>query len=149
MFYVYVFYCSSYVCFLVLYVWLSILYALCFCVVLCICLLMYTFVSLFFICVHVYGPLPPGDNPTAVNKYHIINSRTRLKTLYPDVVSRRQWNLCQCFKQNYFEFYGTVSVKHNALSLLRTRWRWVRISCSYWICYIPGIFRRKSVSIWW
>jgi hypothetical protein len=26
-----------------------------------------------FICVQVYGPLSPSDNPIAVNKYHIIS----------------------------------------------------------------------------
>ena len=71
-FYVYVFYCTSYVCFLVLYVLPSILYALCFCIVLCICVLMYIVVFFPFICVQVYGTLPPGDKSIAVNKYHII-----------------------------------------------------------------------------
>ena len=70
-FYVYVYYCSSYVCFHVLYVSPSILCALCFCIVLCICLLMYRAVLFLTICVHVYGLLPPGDNTIAVNTYHI------------------------------------------------------------------------------
>jgi hypothetical protein len=65
-------YYSSYVCFLVLYVLPSILCALCFCIVLCIGLLMYIVVLFLFICVQVYGPLPPGDNPIAVNKYIIM-----------------------------------------------------------------------------
>jgi hypothetical protein len=34
---------------------------------------MYIVVSFLFICVQVYGPLPPGDNPIAVNIYHIIS----------------------------------------------------------------------------
>ena len=50
-----------------------ILCALCFCIVLCICLLMCIVAFFLFICVQVYGPLPPGGNPIAVNKHHIIS----------------------------------------------------------------------------
>jgi hypothetical protein len=90
MFYVFmfVFYCSSYVCFHVLYVLPYILCALCFCIVLCICLLMYIVVLFLTICVHVYGLLPPGDKTIAVNKYHnhnhilySLNTNCPLRTL--------------------------------------------------------------------
>jgi hypothetical protein len=70
--------CSNYsfyvfnICFIVLYVLLSILYVLCFCVVLCnVSLLVYS--CFFSNCVRVYGPLPLGGSLMAVNKYHIIS----------------------------------------------------------------------------
>jgi hypothetical protein len=64
------FYHSFCVCFLVAYVLLYILCVLCFCIVLCI---VYTHECscLFSICIQVYGPLSPGGNPFAVNKYYI------------------------------------------------------------------------------
>jgi hypothetical protein len=44
-----------------------------FCIVLCI-FSPRVYICLFFICVQIYRPLPPGGNQTAVNKYHIIVS---------------------------------------------------------------------------
>jgi hypothetical protein len=54
-----------------LYVLLSVLCVLCFCTVSCLfslCIQLF----LLYLCT-VYGPLPPGGNSTAVNKYHIIS----------------------------------------------------------------------------
>ena len=53
---------------------------LCVFVLFCVCLLMYIVVFFISIYVQVYGPLPPGDNPIAVNKYHIIYQNTRPDT---------------------------------------------------------------------
>jgi hypothetical protein len=50
----------------------SILCILCFCIVLCIVSPL-AYSCLFPIFVQVYRPLPPGGNPIAVNKYHIIS----------------------------------------------------------------------------
>ena len=36
---------------------------------------------LYYICVQLYGPLPPDGKPTAVNKYHIISYRIVSHTL--------------------------------------------------------------------
>ena len=68
------FYCSFYVCFLVLHDFLVIMCVLCFCIVSCIVSsLLYS--CLFSICVQVYWPLPPGGHPISFNKrpimYHI------------------------------------------------------------------------------
>ena len=58
------------VCFIVLYIWPSILCVLCFCLLLCIVSpLVHS--CLFSICVQIYWPLPLDGNPIAVNKYHI------------------------------------------------------------------------------
>jgi hypothetical protein len=54
-----------FVCFAFYFVCSVFLYCLVYCLSLCIQLF------LFYLCI-VYGPLPPGENPTAVNKYHII-----------------------------------------------------------------------------
>jgi len=61
---------SFYVCFLVLYVLLSISCVLCFCTVSCI-VSPHVYRCLFSICVQYYRQLSPGGNPTAVNKYII------------------------------------------------------------------------------
>ena len=67
---------SFYVFFLVLYVSLSMLCVLRFCIVLCI-VSPHVYNYLFCICVQFYRPLPPGGNPTAVNKYHIMSYHTK------------------------------------------------------------------------
>ena len=50
----------------------SVLCILCFCVVLCI-VSPFVYSCLYPIFVQVYRQLPPGGNPNAVNKYHIIS----------------------------------------------------------------------------
>jgi hypothetical protein len=68
---------------------------LCFFFVACVCFLFCVFCVLYFLCidsplvysclfpifVQVYIPLPPGGNPTAVNKYHV-SSYNRLKKIF-------------------------------------------------------------------
>ena len=60
-----------FVCFLVLYILLSILCVPCFRIVLCI-VSPHAYGCLFSICVQFYRPLPPGGDPTAVNKCRIL-----------------------------------------------------------------------------
>jgi hypothetical protein len=54
------------------YVFLSILCVLCFRIALCI-VSPYAYSYLYYICVQFYRPPPPGGNPVAVNKCHIIS----------------------------------------------------------------------------
>ena len=49
-----------------------------FCIVLCI-VSPFVYSCLFPIFVQVYRPLPPGGNPVAVNKYHVISNRSHHK----------------------------------------------------------------------
>jgi hypothetical protein len=63
---------SFYVCCPIVYVLLSFLCVLCFCIVLCI-VSPQAYSCLFSICLQFYLPLPPSLNPTAVNKYHILS----------------------------------------------------------------------------
>jgi hypothetical protein len=64
-----------YFCFLVLYVF-SICVCVCVYVCVCVCSVFCALFLLYYIAVaflyfsHVYRPLPPGGNPTAVNKHH-------------------------------------------------------------------------------
>jgi hypothetical protein len=53
------------------HVLLSALCVLSFCIVFC-SVFPYVYSCLFYICVEVYGPLTPGGNPVAVNKYRIL-----------------------------------------------------------------------------
>ena len=63
---------SFHVCFLVLYVLLSVLSVLCFRIVLCI-VSTHVYSCLFSICIQFYRPLQPVGNPIVVNTYHIIS----------------------------------------------------------------------------
>jgi hypothetical protein len=66
----YVFCYSLYVCYLVLYVLMYILWVLYFCIVLCIVCCPHVYSCFCYIYVHVYWPLPSGENAIAVLKYH-------------------------------------------------------------------------------
>jgi len=43
----------------------------------------FVYICLYNIFVHVYRPLPPGANPIAVNKYHIISFNIVAQFLFP------------------------------------------------------------------
>ena len=66
----YVFCYSLYVYYLVLFVLMYILWVLYFCIVLCIVCCPHVYSCFFYIYVHVYWPLPPDENASAVRKYH-------------------------------------------------------------------------------
>jgi hypothetical protein len=66
----FMFHYPSYVCLNFLYVLLSFCV---FCVFVLFCVFSpYVYSYFFSVCVQMYGLLPPGGNPIAVNKYHII-----------------------------------------------------------------------------
>jgi hypothetical protein len=91
---------------------------LCVFVLFCVCLLMYIVVFYLFICVQVYGSLPPGDNPNAVNKYHIIqkNSAKRKHSRKP---SRWQCvNFCR-WKNMYWGIGWTIFTAENRNTRVR------------------------------
>jgi hypothetical protein len=86
--------------FLFLYLF-SILCILCFCIVLCIISsFLYTAVPFLFF-VQVYWPLPPGGNPTAVNKciisYYIFNSMWIYQQL---TILRQEWMIYSKLQQS-------------------------------------------------
>jgi len=64
------------------FMFLSVFCNLCFCIVLCI-VSPFVYICLYHIFVQVYRPLPPGANPIAVNKYHIISFNIVTQFLFP------------------------------------------------------------------
>jgi hypothetical protein len=65
---------SFHICFLVFYVFLSVLSVLCFRIILCI-VSTYVCSRLFSICVQGYRPLQPVGKPISVDTYHIMGAR--------------------------------------------------------------------------
>jgi hypothetical protein len=77
---------SFYVCFIVSYVLLSILCVLCLCIV-----SPHVYSCLFSICVQFYRPLPPGGNPMAVKKNHMVLFYPKSGQIWPNKQPHRRY----------------------------------------------------------
>ena len=51
----------------------------------------------------VYGPLPPGDNLIAVNKYHIISYTQKQVTIHLKTVNYLTFKYTGCYAPTYAE----------------------------------------------